>query len=471
MRDYLLAPPPYARNSSEQLPLAWRGADPKASYKSKDWQAEVSDRVKLGDGTARAKMKTDVKPSGPDARNGSEKKEVHWLKRGVVAIGGALKEILLSVTGLGFASDWAAQRMHRHQSDAEATQADHPTIHDLAVPPEDSTLGEPGSAQRNQILDRLTTHSGHNGSTLGRSELDRLIAIGERICRSLNGNNPVEANAYTARALSWYIAANAALQGELSLKGIMLMPDPGYKIHSFFASVPGSGTRISSHFPERSAADDSFLGNPEQVGLEDYLNRLPGGGGAVLADKQPGHVTMIKFETAGLPKLFVEQDSAGVRVARFIAGLARTGSHGAHYGATRANQTFKRTEHADKDAFAAVGKDIKNLVREAVDRGVIAADWKALEKDMHRYGLPFLNALVQEIRGTAEELARNNIASKDHTGISRWTAASKVENMAAALQTQIKGLVARLEGPQNDFGIIRKGAEYHVNPRGIVTSA
>lgn len=466
MHMYTPLPPLHSRESAHQpLEESRRkepAADPKALWNSQQWKEDLKGRVKTGTGEARSSLSV-VGEGVQDGLKTLGKKSIGF-------VGGLVVGLIFILPGklLGWAGEYFMRR-EEVRRDAQAVS----TLGNIKVEPSQSRFGQHYDA----VIDSLVQHCGQTGAQLSRDELTELVQVGEGIWRALETDTPPAPSTYTARALAWYIAASAALQDlsresndtvkDLSPKGIFKMSDPGHKIHAYLSAVPGASTRMSSHYAERSLSERNWLGSPLQCGIEDYRNRLPGGGGAILADKQAGlngsDVTVIKFETAGMPPFFVEEDGAGLGTARFFAAWGRTSNHIANFAKTRGNKTAKRTEHIDKDLLGKeVGKPFKALLRKAIDRGIINAEYAPLVKDMKHFGFEPTLAVLELIVESASEIESSARSMTTEQALRIEPPASNTRQEAEALINKISEWKERL-GAHSPSGLHRKAAEADVD--------
>jgi hypothetical protein len=345
------------------------------------------------------------------------------------------------------------------------------------------------------VMSRLLTHAQQTGRpNLGEAEIRGLVAMGERIAEALaktdgEGKSPlrvtvdgqafdVPSNTYTARALGWYMMAAAASQdmaraernpgdttSDMPTNGSLVMKDPGNRLYNFLNGAPTAASRMSTHFGERSATTDKhevmgFIKGSKlsQRGLEDYQSKMPGGGGTMLFDKLKADSSgtpelFVKFEHGGTPPYFQSEPHMGVgqKIARFFAALDRNIGHATSFIATRFDKSnpneVRRQEHVYKGVLKeSVHKPFAQLIDQAVARGVIDADSKAIGKSVHQFGLPYLEDALDRVISAAK-------LQSDATVLKT----AQAVNEAVIRESRRLGLISRT------LEIERRGAEVHIS--------
>lgn len=322
-----------------------------------------------------------------------------------------------------------------------------------------SEKGAAISQQGQDILNRLEAHAKSMGSPLSRDEIQKLALIGERIADALTTNpqdfgksnksgiviqnhaltvqingesRTIPSNAFTARALAWHMMAVAAKNdikqvpgkpSNMATNGSFVMKDPDNRIFHFLNANPMVGGRFSTHFEERVAPDGNrVLNKPIQRGFDDYENKLPGQGGALLFDK------LIPTERGGDPELFIKIEATGCPalfklqshehrfhvIFRCFAAIDRHVMHSLSFIQTRFEKhnlnEVLRQEHVYKGALKKpVMEPFSLLVNQAVQAGVIDTNLKAIGKNVQKYGLPFINNAVSLIKQYSKELNNTDI--------------------------------------------------------------
>ncbi|WP_048439700.1 hypothetical protein [Caenimonas sp. SL110] len=398
----------------------------------------------------------------------------------VVALGAAV----VVVKSVNLVGRLANQYIFEPRAERKYRQANRALITELEKP-------RPGSVlQRTGIASSLHMHAIKNGDRLSREEIEKLVAMGENIAAALQHSDgslplffngfPVTSNTYTTRALAWYLMATAASQdldrkedglfaktSDMVSAGSILLKDPGGKIYNFKNSAPTSCSRMSTHFAERTLPGEKHkalgfipTGKPRQRGIEDYASKLPGEGGSMLFDRLQDDVLFIKIEEGGCPPYFQQEPGQGVLaplagICRFFHALDRNVDHSISFATTKlippSSDRVVRQEHLHKGALkATVDNEFNCLVQDAIANGIIQDDAKAIGKSAHRFGLPYVNQAIRQIR---EQALRLEAAGTDAT---RCQAVIRQCDAALAL-TSNEAAKAGV-----DRGIERKAFEVHI---------
>ena len=371
----------------------------------------------------------------------------------------------------------------------------------LGSPPEGGLL-DPNNGIRNSggpLLDKLLAHAQSQHLKLNREEIAELVNVGENIARRLQGPGgdslpltielpdqqppkslPITPSTYTARAVSWYMMAQGAKQdlaraetdpgdrtSDMPTNGSFVMKDPGNRMYNFLRSCPSSGARMSTHFAERVGHDSKHkvmglfpVGKPAQRGIEDYQGKMPGQGGTMLFDKlRPGQSgdeeLFVKFESGGCPPYFKKdaQQVTGQGFTRFFAALDRNLGHSVSFlksksaGAANSAQVL-RQEHVDKGVLKKdINAGFSALVSQAIGRGVINGDAKAIGQSVHKMGLPYVLDAVATIREAAVNMESDQFELRE-----------RCDDLLGKIQDEANRLGAM--GPTD---IERRGAEVHIS--------
>lgn len=351
-------------------------------------------------------------------------------------------------------------------------------------------------AAREEVVDRLFKHAQMTGKAMSKDEIRDLVATGENITKAIQGapgdkltlpvkvtidgkTHDVKSNTYTARAVGWFMMAQAAQQdvqrqasgdktSDMTTSGSFVMKDPGNKMYDFLNSAPTSGPRMSTHFGERigHGKEHHILGfiptfgtKPQQRGIEDYQSRMPGQGGTMLFDKlKPGQggtpELFVKFESAGCPPFFASEKHHGIgdRFLRFFASLDRNVHHCFNFAKSQkssggGSDSVVRQEHIKKGTLKATVYDpVKQLAQDAVDMGLVKkGDISGLAKSMGKYGMPAAQSFVARMIEVALD--------KDNPML-----LAKAQSLAESIQDEM----IRLGIGSDQHGIERRGAEVHI---------
>lgn len=366
-----------------------------------------------------------------------------------------------------------------------------PMIDALAQPLSPNSLSE-----NPEVLDKLTEHAVAMGRPLERADIQKLVATGENIARALNNIDTPDAlrqlqeghgvdwdngrdgfrinsNLYTTRALSWYMAANAANQdlapgrpddayGSLPSNGAFIVKDPDNRIHTFLSQAPTCASRMSSHVAERSATTDKhwvggFLpsGKLAQKGIEDFRSCLPGQGGALLFDKLKDQELYVKFESVGTPSYFGRSESheQSSGLGRFFHAIARNFKHSINFAQSRGTDGAtegRRQEHVYKGRLEeTIYEPFKDLINTARD---VHPDYKEMlgkkcdSSLVKKWGLPFIESTATALRDWPVDNSEPD---------------PRIAEMAHTLLENIDVEKQKLGGTEH--GIERRGAEVHLN--------
>lgn len=352
-----------------------------------------------------------------------------------------------------------------------------------------------GLATNTAVLKALHDHAMASGTVLSPEEIKGYVALGEHavdairqpstplsrrlgevVVHTVNPPVVLSPNMETARAISWYVAACAAQQdvnqkatgsdamvnGEvvtnLTVKGAYVFKDPGNAIYNFLQSSPLAYPRVSTHFNERSASGGRMFWKPEQRGIEDYQRRLPGQNGSMLFDKlqgAPGEEEMfLKFESVGTPTSAQTknvQDKSGSSLGQ---ALWRWIQHAVHFIESRSAAALgvDRKEHVHKGLLKSPVYEPFMKVMQSARRLGLGADMGLEEhgKLSKSRGLPHLEETLARLKqsiGAMPDPSRHLVLLND------------------LVQVQAAIIVATAElGAQSDhLGIVRRGAETHVD--------
>lgn len=366
-----------------------------------------------------------------------------------------------------------------------------------------------GLATNRDVLGMLHAHAQAAGTLLQPEEIKKYVALGQRVVDAIRltaqasssaqetrsgnaqstvagvqrlkvatqaGDVMVTPNQEVTRAISWYVAACAALQdvnqpptseprvvdgkvvADLSISGSYVFKDPGNAIYNFMQSSPLAYARVSTHFNERSASDLLFGGYADQRGIEDYQRRLPGENGTILFDKLKNGEMFVKFEAAGVPVYPASKrvDDMGQGRAGFLEVSARQIMHSLSYLRTRfvSSPGMERKEHVYKGILKLIVHDpFMQVVTAAaklalLEPGVSAKYHAQLSKEK---GLPHLEDTLNRLRTRIDGQAEQSFALKD------------LKVMLDDTEKGIQDVKERLGMQSNHLGIVRRGAETHVD--------
>lgn len=396
--------------------------------------------ISLGDGQKR----TETKTFGDKALSFFKTmgKGLAALTLGPVALGLAIAggAVALATKAICFIPKMIDKHILEPRSEKQFKLANKEMVEALATPRQGSVLGD------ERVVAKLLEHAKNTGQRVTESEIREMVATGENIAKALQGpggdkiplkvtidgkEHTVESNTFTARAVGWYMMAQAGKQdvergggktSDMVTSGSFVMKDPGNRMYNFLNSAPTAASRMSTHFAERVGHTEKHKigglipsGKPSQRGIEDYQSKMPGQGGTMLFDKlKPGtdgkEELFVKFEGGGCPPYFqVEKNQGlGTGICRFFSALDRNVGHAMSFITSRFkdksgdNQVI-RQEHVHKGTLKELGKEFDGLVKKAISEGVIDASSKAVGKSVHKFGLPY----IQDAVATIQEHARS----------------------------------------------------------------
>lgn len=367
-------------------------------------------------------------------------------------------------------------------------------------------------ASRQMVIDALKNHAALTGITLNENTIKEYVATGERLATLLlNGNTKgtgkaddplhfeingkpysITSNAYTARALSWYVAAQAARQDnvremdqfrqmgkfkqdeysvgqikDLTVDSEYVMPDPENRIYNFLNAAPTSVTKFSGDPRQNITQRDNTLisgdypkTNPSQRGIADFQNRFPGQGGAVIFDKYspPGKIPTLsmKFEQSGSLPLYRNEKNQGYE-EKLVSSLAEINRQiNDKVNSFLGKNEYKTSDiKQDRATFAElnVTQPFKFLINSAITGGLIAPDAEAIFHSAKDFGFSYMSNTAQKIIDTINELPDelNN--------------SSRVKELAVEFLEQTLPSAAHiLDGNNaNELMLERRGAEVFVN--------
>lgn len=373
-------------------------------------------------------------------------------------------------------------------------QLANPALASLRQPMAGSILNNP------TVESRLLAHAQAMGTPMTAQQIREHVATGERLAQALSdpnlqqppGGSPitvqvngqgvqVSSSVHTTRALGWYMAAAAAQQdanrelsqdhatiggqkvSDMTSSGSLVMKDPGNRIYKFLSAAPTADSRMSTHFGERVDHSEKhkiagFIpsGKPAQRGIEDYRNMLPGQGGTMLFDKLAARDgtqdLFVKFESVGCPPYFRTESHQGMGqgIARFFSALDRNIGHATNFLSSKfqgKTDEMRRQEHVYKGTLKNdVAKPFADLVKNAVQAGVIDDSSKAVGKSVHKFGLPFLREALNQIEAAANHHQNAQILAE-----------------VATVRQSMLAAAAKLGGQSDMHGIERRGAETHIS--------
>ena len=422
---------------------------------------------------------------------------------------------------------------------AQLRQSEINTRQALSLPMQGSVLDVNGVRQK------LFEHAQSMGSKLAPAEITALVAAGERIAKAIqqpdnaggspltldvNGNAlQVHSNAYTARALSWFMMAQGALQdvknaqhqqgdaapSSMPTNGAFIMKDPGNRIHNFLMAAPTCCGRISSHVNERSASPAGWTGKPVQHGIEDFSNKMPGKGGTMLFDrlkdgKDGVGELFVKFENVGCPRVLAfklntdRHEGVGVGLARLAFSIRRNFKHAFSFLGSRGSDGNAapgvRQEHVYKGLLRdTVYTPVKQLVQQAEDLGLNFGNLQVLmdaSKQMHKNGMAAVNDILENLeqlaklqftpgnkkvletlalkpgptkqQATLEKLHETGLAPAPQPISAEQIQRQRNDFMAqlALVKAQVQQEMFKLGLQSSHYGIERRGAEVHISLTG-----
>ena len=266
-------------------------------------------------------------------------------------------------TGLVYLPGLINKHFFEPRAETAYKMAHAPAVNDMAKPMAGSVLEKDG------VVDLLVKHAKATGSKVTQGEIRSMVSTGERIANALKGeggdglplqvtvdanSHTLQAGVYTARAVSWFMMAQAASQdasrlannpldttSDMPTNGSFVMKDPDNRMFNFLNSSPTAASRMSTHFEERLGHTDKHAivglipsGKAGQRGIEDYQSKMPGQGGTMLFDKMREgsdgvKELFVKFESGGCPPYFKSEAHEGVghKITRFFASADRNLGH------------------------------------------------------------------------------------------------------------------------------------------------
>lgn len=337
-----------------------------------------------------------------------------------------------------------------------------------------------------RVIDMLEAHALAAGSKLHRSEIVAYVALGERALEQIRASTPmptrgaVTPNLEAMRGISWYVVACAAQQDvnreadglrnqiggqaitDLTISGSYVFKDPDNAVYDFMNSYPPLYSRISTHFNERSLSSGSSSGQADQRGIEDYQSRLPGENGTILFDKLTQGEIFFKFESAGMPTAasagMVDNQKQG-GASWFQVGQ-RVFNHAASFIWTRFYPTpgVERKEHVYKGLLETeVYQPFLQIMVMAQAHGLLkeGATLALHKKQSQEEGLPHLEKTLAQIK--------EQINEQIGMGSEQTAALTELLLNLTALEAAIQNSKEQLGAQSNHLGIIRRGAETHVD--------
>lgn len=471
-------------------------------------QMSVTGHAQSGSPLGGSQIQATSLPSGSSVGSQQAERLQHMDIRGkgaaVAHLFGALVDTIKTGLSLG--------RLANHEATfpSETLRAAQKERQDLR-----DTLGAPDTS-RPGILDKTVDVKGRSGVTVGelindsrvnqlggdkrisQSEMNTYIRMGEQIVNAVkaspDGKTPLEvtvngqkvevrSNLETTRAVGWYLHAKAISDNAdgahapatTGKSGAMVAADPGNKIYNFLRANDGCYGRTSTHMEKQSASRSDMRwaeaysksglvsagaiakGGALQMGIEDFHDKMPGGGGTLLFDKllpdsSGSERLYIKFEPVGVPNSFgfrgKHMDEAD-GFAEQMRGLANAGlrnvSHGANlFGSIKAkmfsSEEGYRGEKVDKGPTKATYKAFQAELKSAdwIDDGMR----KEMAADVKKYGATAMKSALEDLI---------DLAPAGHPAVERLQ----------ATQTQFEAL---LTGLGADLGMDRTGNELHVRP-------
>ena len=401
-----------------------------------------------------------------------------------VAVGG----LALAVKAINFLPRLLNNHVLEPRAETAYKMANSDALRDLSKPMSGSVL------EKATVVERLMRHAQATGSKVTQAEVQTMVATGERIAEALRKpdgdglplqvtvdgrTHTVQAGVYTARAVSWFMMAQAASQdatrfakdpnsttSDMPTNGSFVMKDPDNRMFNFLNSSPTAASRMSTHFEERLGHTDkhSIVGliptnKASQRGIEDYQSKMPGQGGTMLFDKLKPDSNgvkelFVKFEGGGCPPYFKTEphEGTGHKIARFFAASDRNLGHASSFLTSKLSNSkgpdaVLRQEHVYKGVLKnTVNKEFKALVSSAISAGVIDADAAAVGKSVHKLGLPYVQDAIQTIQAAARALGNQSVFNQANTALDTLNTESR-----------------RLGLSSDQLGIVRRGAETHIS--------
>lgn len=355
-----------------------------------------------------------------------------------------------------------------------------------------------GLTTRVEVRNLLANHIAGSETKMSPDEAVRMATMGEHICKALADGRKVGPNGlavtipgatpdqnqtvlvppgnFASRAVSWHMMAVAAqsdiqrrqqdpgsTRSDMTNSGTFIMKDPDNRIYDFLNANPMVMDRMSTHYEERLDHNKHVpvLGNTLQKGCDDYQDKLPGGGGALLFDKMKNGELFVKFEHAGTPSLTAREDHQGkFHVAtRSVLAMDRWRQHSLSFldslksGPGDPNKVV-RQEHIHKGEMkAAVYDPYLTALQEAKNAGIITShDQRAMASHARSHGLPSVQAGLDILE------ARRQITPDPLT-----PACLKAAEAAQTVQQNMDDKIQSMGQSANDLGIQRRGGEVHIS--------
>lgn len=404
-----------------------------------------------------------------------------------IAVGG----LALAAKAINFLPRLLNNHVLEPRAETAYKMANADAVREMAKPIEGSVL------EKETVVTRLLSHAQATGSKVTEAEIRSMVATGERIASALRepvgdegGGLPlkvdvdgqthtVQAGVYTARAVGWFMMAQAASQdatrsaldprsstSDMPTNGSFVMKDPDNRMFDFLNSSPTAASRMSTHFEERLGHTDKHAlvgliptSKASQRGIEDYQSKMPGQGGTMLFDKMKADSDgvkelFVKFEGGGCPPYFKTEphEGTGHKIARFFAAADRNLGHASSFLTSKFSNSkgpdaVLRQEHVYKGVLKnTVNKEFTALVASAIDAGVINADASAVGKSVHKLGLPFVQDAIKTIQDAARETGNQRVFNQANTTLDTLVSESR-----------------RLGLASDQHGIERRGAETHIS--------
>ena len=405
-----------------------------------------------------------------------------------IALGVAVNGVALALKTINFLPRFINNHMLEPRAETAYKMANTGAVRDMANPMAGSVL------EKDSVVDRLMNHAQTTGNKVTEAEVRSMVATGERIASALrepNGDglplvvtvghetHSVQAGVYTARAVSWFMMAQAASQdasrhasnpqsttSDMPTNGSFVMKDPDNRMYNFLNSSPTAASRMSTHFEERLGHTDKHAivgristSKAAQRGIEDYQSKMPGQGGTMLFDKLTAgsdgvKELFVKFESGGCPPYFKTEPHEGVghKIVRFFAAADRNMGHAISFLTSKLSNSkgpdsVLRQEHVYKGVLKdTVNKEFKALVENAISAGVIDASASAVGKSVHKLGLPYVQDAIKTIQEAALQTGNRSILGQANTTLDTLVSESR-----------------RLGQASDQHGIERRGAETHIS--------
>lgn len=355
-----------------------------------------------------------------------------------------------------------------------------------------------GLTTRVEVRNLLASHIAGSETKMSPDEAVRMATMGEHICKALADGRKVGPNGlavtipgptpdqnqtvlvppgnFASRAVSWHMMAVAAqsdiqrrqqdpgsIRSDMTNSGTFIMKDPDNRIYDFLNANPMVMDRMSTHYEERLDHNKHVpvLGKTLQKGCDDYQDKLPGGGGALLFDKMKNGELFVKFEHAGTPSLTAREDHQGkFHVAtRSVLALDRWRQHSLSFldslksGPGDPNKVV-RQEHIHKGEMkAAVYEPYLTALQEAKNAGVITShDQRTMASHARSHGLPSVQAGL-DILEARRQLTPDPLSP----------ACLRAAEAAQTVQQNMDDKIQSMGQSANDLGIQRRGGEVHIS--------